>query len=101
MSLINEALKKAQKQRTGDATPLPAIGGESAERIARRSKPAGFSTLLLRFGVGGAVLAAVVIAGVFLLKKSPSDTPASTVVGTPVSKAPEPKAVPTAPGPAL
>ena len=36
MSLINDALKKAQKQRTGDAPPLasmPSIGGEPAATI--------------------------------------------------------------------
>lgn len=113
MSLINEALKKAQKQRTGESTPLPAIGGESAERIARRSKPAGFNTLLLWFGIGGTVLAVVVVAGVFLLRKTPSSSVAATapapvlaptsapVASTPTPKPAEPVAVPAAPAPAV
>ncbi len=112
MSLINEALKKAQKQRTGESTPLPAIGGESAERIARRSKPAGFNTLLLWLGIGGTVLVVVVVAGVFLLRKTPASPVAATapapvlaatsapVASTPTPKPAEPVAVPAAPAPA-
>jgi len=75
MSLINDALKKAQKQRTGDVPPLasmPAIGGESAARIAKRGKPAGFNTLVLRLGLGaGALLAVIAIGGYFALRKKP------------------------------
>jgi hypothetical protein len=55
MSLINDALKKAQKQRTGEAPSLgslPSVGGESPQRIAKRAKPAGFDTLIIRAGVG-------------------------------------------------
>ncbi len=113
MSLINEALKKAQKQRTGESTPLPAIGGESAERIARRSKPAGFNTLLLWLGIGGTVLAVVVVAGVFLLRKPPSSPvvatapapvlvpPSALVASTPAPKPAGPEAVPAAPAPTI
>ncbi len=75
MSLINDALRKAQKQRTGEAPPLasmPAIGGESAVRIAKRSKPAGFNTLLLRLGLGTAGLAILIIGGTGLLRKNPA-----------------------------
>lgn len=72
MSLINDALRKAQKQRTGELPPLasmPAIGGESAVRIAKRARPAGFYTLLIRLGAGAAFLAVVIIGGVVLLRK--------------------------------
>jgi hypothetical protein len=113
MSLINEALKKAQKQRTGESTPLPAIGGESAERIARRSKSSGLNTLLLRLGIGGVVVTGVIVAGVFLLRKPASVPVAATApapilatTSTPVAAAPTPKPaepvpVPVAPAPAV
>ena len=74
MSLINDALKKAQKQRTGEAPPLasmPSIGGESAVRIAKRDKPSGFNTMLLRLGLGAGALVILVIGGYFLLRPKP------------------------------
>jgi hypothetical protein len=84
MSLINEALKKAQKQRTGETPPLtamPSVGGESAARIARRGQPAGFNTLILRIGLGVAGLAIVVVAAVLLIDRkaaAPVPPPAVT-----------------------
>lgn len=77
MSLINDALKKAQKQRTGDApdlAKLPAIGGEPAARIARRDKPPAFNSLMMWIGVGSATLLIVVVGAFFLIRwmiKSP------------------------------
>lgn len=98
MSLINDALRKAQKQRTGEAPPLaslPAIGGESAARIAKRARPAGFNTLLLRLG-----LALVIIGGTTLLRKKPSaQQPAIIAESAPVKSA-EVAAKPVAPTPA-
>ncbi len=54
MSLINDALKKAQRQRGGDAATDDAPGAPPAgsARVARREKPAGFQTILLRTGIG-------------------------------------------------
>jgi len=83
MSLINDALKKAQKQRTGDGPDLktmPAIGGESAARIARRDKPTGFNTLLLWIGLGATVMLVLVVGGFFAVRW--------------MTQAPEPKAAP-------
>ncbi len=82
MSLINEALKKAQKQRTGETTPLaamPSIGGETAERIARRDKPPGINALLLWVG-GGLVAVVVIVAATVIIVKSTGakDVPANT-----------------------
>jgi hypothetical protein len=74
VSLINDALKKAQKQRTGEAPTLasmPGIGGESAQRIAKRAKPAGFNTLMVRAGVGAGVAAVLAMAGWLLLRGKP------------------------------
>ncbi len=98
MSLINDALRKAQKQRTGETPPLaslPSIGGESAVRIAKRTKPAGFYTLLIRLGAGVALLAIVIIGGAVLLRKK-SPTPAgqqpAIIAQSAVSNATEPAA---------
>jgi hypothetical protein len=99
MSLINDALRKAQKQRTGETPPLssmPAIGGESAVRIAKRSKPAGFYTLLIRLGAGVTLLAVVIIGGAMLLrKKAPPSAPQPPIV----SEAPAVKPAEAAPKP--
>lgn len=103
MSLINDALRKAQKQRTGEMpvlSSMPAIGGESAARIAKRTRPAGFYTLLIRLGAGVALLAVVIIGGVMLLRKKtgPVETatppvqtaavPQATAVQTPAPQPP-------------
>lgn len=105
MSLINEALKKAQKQRTGEAPTLasmPAIGGESARHIARRAKPASFNTLLIRLGLGGAGLVIVLVVGVLLLRKSPAPAEPTAVAQTapPVQTAPTTPPAATASTPA-
>lgn len=103
MSLINDALKKAQKQRTGDGPPLahmPGVGGETASRIAKRDKPAGINTQLLRLALtGGGVLVVVVVGGVFLFRSlrspQPSASPAPAApahaTAVPLDKAPDPK----------
>jgi len=88
MSLINDALKKAQKQRTGEApvlASLPGVGGESATRIARRSKSGGPNSMLIWAGAGAGVL--LLLGGYFALRPSP----------TSVTNAPLPEAVKTQP----
>ena len=74
MSLINDALKKAQKQRTGDSPPLaamPGVGGESAAKIAKRGKPAGIDAQLTRLAVGaGGVLVLAIAVGFFVFRAS-------------------------------
>jgi hypothetical protein len=85
MSLINEALKKAQKQRTGESpslSGLPGVGGEPAARIARRAKPVGFNSLLTRIGIGAGAVALLVVAGIFLARMltSPPAAPAKPAV---------------------
>ncbi len=99
MSLINEALKKAQKQRTGEAPPLasmPAIGGESAARIARRAKPAPINTLLIRLGMGAGALVVVLIAAVWLLRRpSTPELPVPTPAAPVSTATPSPASTPT------
>ena len=103
MSLINEALKKAQKQRTGEAEPLPTIGGESAARIARRGKPAGFSALIIRIVAGGVGVIAIVVATVVFMRRTPAESapvkPAPVVTQAPVVQTPVTKPVEAAPPP--
>jgi hypothetical protein len=72
MSLINDALKKAQKQRTGDSPPLasmPSIGGDPATRIAKRSAPAGFNSLMKRGGLIAGALVVVLVGGYFGMQR--------------------------------
>lgn len=71
MSLINDALKKAQKQRTGESPPLdklPSIGGETPARIARRDKPAGPDPMVIWMGVVAAAILTVFVGGFFLVR---------------------------------
>ncbi len=68
MSLINDALKKAQKQRAGDNAPASGSTlheGEASGSIAKRDKPPAFTTLLIRIGlITGALL--IVLVGTYL-----------------------------------
>ena len=75
MSLINDALKKAQKQRTGEApilASLPSVGGQSAASISRRSKSGGPNPLLVWAGAGAGVLL-LAVGSWFALRSTPED----------------------------
>lgn len=97
MSLINEALKKAQKQRTGEAPPLasmPAIGGESPTSIARTAKPTSpGNKLILQAGLGAAALL-VVVAGAFFLVRAKPAAPAVPQTSPVTRHEPAPAATP-------
>jgi hypothetical protein len=102
MSLINEALKKAQKQRTGEnpsLSSMPSIGGEKAAQIARRRAPTDFNTILLRLGVGAIVLVAIVVGAVVIFRTEQTDAPPATVATAPVT-AVQPTTTPPEPAPA-
>jgi hypothetical protein len=102
MSLINEALKKAQKQRSGETPSLPSIGGEKPSQIARRGKPAGLNTLLIGLGLGLTALIALVVGGIFLFRnKADNAAPAATIASPAHTPAPQPAAPPPAPTPAV
>ncbi len=91
MSLINEALKKAQRQRTdspdspvvsavvsGTATTPP--DAAAVEMPARRGRSSRSGAPVILLGAGGAVLVVVsVVATVFLLNR-PAPAPAGTAV---------------------
>lgn len=100
MSLINDALKKAQKQRTGEApllAALPGVGGESATRIARRSKSGGPNLMLIWTGAGVLLL----LGGYFALRPSPVAVPLPPAQKSPVAvnSTPPPASKPSAPNP--
>lgn len=111
MSLINDALKKAQKQRTGEApdlNKLPSIGGEAPARIARRDKPPAFNSLVLWVSAGAGVVLVLAVGGFFLIRwmmrppeaQSSAIAPAKTAVVAQVTpgakEAPVPAAIQTA-----
>jgi hypothetical protein len=91
MSLINDALKKAQKQRTGEAPPfasMPTIGGERASQLAERSAPGGSNARFMQIGLGAAGLVVVVV-GVFFIARS-LNSPVPHVSATPAAPAAQP-----------
>jgi cytoskeletal protein RodZ len=100
MSLINDALKKAQKQRTGDApdlSKLPAIGGEPAARIARRDKPPAFNSMVLWIGVGATTVLILTVGAFFLIRwmmKNP-EAPATAKAPVVAQSMPTAKETPT------
>ena len=86
MSLINEALKKAQRLRTEDAadptTSYPA-GGSGA---SRRGKPSGANTMVL-IGSGALVLVVLsVFFTVYLVNRPSTPAPVAVASGAPVAK---------------
>jgi len=90
MSLINDALKKAQRQRTGplDAPPMPGGSGGGARGGS------GAPTQLLVLAIAGAVVVVVisVVATVWFLNRAPAAKPAANVavaVAKPPATAPK------------
>ncbi len=81
MSLINEALKRAQRQRKADdagyAPPVP--GQTGAHAVAHRGKPMSSQTLILIVAGAAALVVLSVVATVYLLRDeaAPSAAPAS------------------------
>lgn len=98
MSLINDALKKAQRQR-GDEPAADLPPGPGGGRVARREKPAGFQTLLVRLAVGIVAVCAVIVTTVVLLRDDPAPVAATPPKTEPVATNPvtAPKQEPVAP----
>lgn len=104
MSLINEALKKAQRQRMeGGVPPTPEPPSDATAgngpRVAKRDRPTDFrSQLLLLAGGGLALVCALVVAGFFLLRPKPSEAPAKAAPSVvQPAKEPAPTVAATAP----
>jgi hypothetical protein len=93
MSLINDALKKAARQRAEDqyeAAPAPDKGGR--RRIARHGAPMTVQTMvLLAAGAVTLIVASVVITGVLLSGKL---EPKPVAAAKPVLPTPAPQAAP-------
>jgi hypothetical protein len=103
MSLINEALKKAQRQRApdADASALPAPAGAPSGPIVRRSRPMPVQTLLLIVAGAAVLIVFSAIGTVYLMNRTPEPksvpvtilppppvTPASDMSPSPVIVAP-------------
>lgn len=93
MSLINDALKKAQKQRTGEDAEA-AVGvspeGEALGRIVKRDKPPAFSTLLMRIGLSAGALLILLIGAYLGLQRSRQPAEPTPSVAPAISPAPPP-----------
>lgn len=94
MSLINEALKRAQRQRKADdagyAPPVP--GQTGGHTVAHRGKPMSSQTLILIVAGAAALIVLSVVATVYLLRDeaapaAPAATPAN-VAQAPIEPAP-------------
>lgn len=96
MSLINDALKKAQRQRSETpfvAPPMPGGGG----RIAKRGAPMRAQTIAL-IVVGCVVLIVLSVGGtIFLVRDKPSAEKSPAVVASAPKTEPAPKASEPAP----
>jgi len=89
MSLINDALKRAQRQRASEEAGInPPLPGGSSGRVAKRGKPLSAQSLLL-IVVGATVLIVLsVVATVYLVRDTPPPTrPATAVAATPTAPA--------------
>jgi len=75
MSLINEALKKAQRRRSGDASdvlpPMPGAG----PRVAKRAQPQTSQQLVLVAAGGIALVVLSVVVTVYLVNRPPEAKP--------------------------
>ena len=98
MSLINDALKKAQKMRTQDqAAPAPSQSNGHSGPVAKRARPMS-TQLLVGLVAGAAVLVGgSVLATVFWLRKpapAPAPKPVAISAAVSISPAPPPAAPP-------
>lgn len=97
MSLINEALKKAQKQRTQEPLVVAPAGGPPPPRVAKRKQPMPAQTLVMVACVCLLLIGALIGGAWFVFNGStPVQTPAVVATKTPVtSPATTPPAVET------
>lgn len=93
MSLINDALKKAARQRAEDqAEVAPPAQMGARKRIARRGAPMTVQTLVLLVGGAAVLIAASVVVTVVLIIGKPEPKAA---VARPSPVTPEPQAAPS------
>lgn len=99
MSLINEALKKAQRQRTEAPvvvdTSIPPSTGGGSPRIAKRRQPMPARTLVLLIGGVFAVILMCGVLGFVIFRTDPSTPPAAKIeIAVVSSLPPEPAPLP-------
>jgi hypothetical protein len=101
MSLINEALKKAQRVRTeepADPSAAPQTAAAPEARIAKRGKATSANTMVL-IGSGAIVVIVLsVVLTVFLLNRpatAPTPAPTASATPSPKSATPPPADTPT------
>jgi hypothetical protein len=102
MSLINDALKKAQKMRTQDPVALaPSLPNNNSGPVVRRAQPMPARRLVGIVAGGALLVAGSVLATAFWLRK-PGATPALLPAAHPssVSESPPPLTRPVEPSPA-
>lgn len=87
MSLINEALKKAQRQRNQPGALDAESGSSSAHPVAKRGAPLRAQTVLILFAASAALIVVSVVLTVYLVNRP---TPAPTAPAHPRTVAPPP-----------
>src|ERR1035437_3680612 len=96
MSLINEALKKAQKLRTGDPAGTAASVPGSGMHVTKRGEPRSAQQLML-MAAGGVVLVVLsVVATFWFVNRAPASKPAPkpVIVKSADTSAPIPAIIP-------
>jgi hypothetical protein len=105
MSLINEALKKAQRQRTPDAgaPDLAASANAPSGPIVRRSRPMPAQTLLLIVAGAAVLIVFSAIGTVYLMNRTPEpkSVPVTILPPPPVAPAPDTSPSPVIVAPSL
>jgi hypothetical protein len=90
MSLINDALKKAQKMRTQDSAAVaPSLPGDGSGPVAKRARPMP-ARWLAGFVAGAAVLVAGSVLATVLWLRKPEATPALKPVPPPAAASESP-----------
>ncbi len=108
MSLINEALKKAQRQRNAEEGGItPPMPGASGGRVTRRSRPMSSQNVLMIVAGSAVLIVLSVVATIWLLREPAPTSPPSATTTTPAIATtaatpanPEPVAVVQMPAPA-
>lgn len=98
MSLINDALKKAQRLRTEDATgTMPPMPGGDGVRVTKRSQPRTSQQLVVLAAAALVVVVLTVVATVWLINRPAAPKPAPPAAVAPV----QPKSAADTPTPII
>lgn len=93
MSLINEALKKAQRSRSGD--PADSAGMAVGEMLVAKRRPPTSARMMLLYAAGGLVAFVLCVVGTVYFLNRPAAQPATPAPAIkPVANAPAPVTAP-------